>query len=363
MHFYFYKLKMKGELFVGKQMSKGIAFLILSVMIFFISTDSIIGAEENDPPQTGLEIRNDGSWTTHEEELEFLQELEEKSDVVKVEVYGETAEGRPMHLVKVGKNAHASNEEIAAGRTMLIVGTFHGNEPSGREMALQTMRDLAYTNDENMLELMDQATILFLPTVNPDGREANRRRNGDNYDINRDGVRLITPEGQTLARIHNEYQPDLILDAHERMSGPNLSVLGNKNRMVDADLISLNDELIEEYMFKDLGDAGFEYSYYPSSDASLPTHTRSVSGFRHSIGILTEGSWLDEPLERVDAQLVSVQAILRFYHEKFEEVGEVVEQSRVNQQKRGADALEPFYLEGSVDIEEGDIDPLKILDP
>ncbi len=344
-------------------MQKLMSFLVLGLFVFFMSADSFVGAEEVDPPQTGLEIRNDGSWTTHQEELDFLKDLEGKSDLVKVEEYGTSAEGRPMHLVKVGKNARESDEDIAAGRTLFIVGTFHGNEPSGREMALQTMRDLAFSDDPEMIELMEKSTILFLPTVNPDGREANRRRNGDNYDINRDGVRLITPEAQTLARIHNKYQPDLILDAHERMGGPNMSVLGNKNRMVDPDLIALNDELIEDYMFEDLKEAGFESTYYPSSDAALPTNTRGVSGFRHSIGILTEGSWLDEPLERVDAQLVSVRAILRFYHENFEEVGNVIEQSRVNHQVRGAAAEEPFYLEGSVDIEVEEIDELKILDP
>ncbi len=233
-------------------MQKLMSFLVLGLFVFFMSADSFVGAEEVDPPQTGLEIRNDGSWTTHQEELDFLKDLEGKSDLVKVEEYGTSAEGRPMHLVKVGKNARESDEDIAAGRTLFIVGTFHGNEPSGREMALQTMRDLAFSDDPEMIELMEKSTILFLPTVNPDGREANRRRNGDNYDINRDGVRLITPEAQTLARIHNKYQPDLILDAHERMGGPNMSVLGNKNRMVDPDLIALNDELIEDYMFEDL---------------------------------------------------------------------------------------------------------------
>lgn len=321
------------------------SFLIL-LFVFSISITGNAATQDNEWPKTGLEIRNDGSWTTHQEELDFLKELSEKSERVDYEIYGTTAEGRPMHLVKVGFPVPGTNEEIADGRSILIKGTFHGNEPSGREMSLQTIRNLAFTDDPNMIELMEKSTILFLPTLNPDGREANRRRNDDNYDINRDAVRLITPEGQTLARITNEFQPEIILDAHERMSGPNMSLLGNQNRMIDPDLRALNDELIDDYMFVDLGNEGFEYTYYPSSATAYPTNSRGVSGFRHSIGILTEASWLDEPLDRVAAQMVSVNAILRFYHERFDEVGEVVANSRINHQNRGAAAKEPFYLEG-----------------
>jgi len=44
--------------------------------------------------------------------------------------YGESAEGRPMHLVKVGYPEPKA--DVANGRNIFIVGTFHGNEPSVR---------------------------------------------------------------------------------------------------------------------------------------------------------------------------------------------------------------------------------------
>src|SRR5699024_4968413 len=113
-------------------------------------------AQDNEAPKTGLEIRNDGSWTTHQEELDFLEELSEKSERMVYEVYGKSAEDRPMHLVKVGYPEPRSNQEITDGRTILIEGTFHGNEPSGREMALKTMRDLAFTEDPEMKDLLEK---------------------------------------------------------------------------------------------------------------------------------------------------------------------------------------------------------------
>src|SRR5699024_5655340 len=136
--------------------------------------------------------------------------------------------------------------------------------------------------------------ILFIPTMNPDGREANVRRNIDDFDLNRDHLMLKTPEVQTLASVQEEFKPDIILDAHERMSGPNMSLLGNLNLNVDTDLRELNVDLFEDFMFPDLENAGFTVDYYPPG--ARPTNTRSMSGLRHSIGILTEASWTDEPL-------------------------------------------------------------------
>jgi len=38
----------------------------------FVSFNDPSAAKEDDKLKTGLEIRNDGSWTTHQEELDFL---------------------------------------------------------------------------------------------------------------------------------------------------------------------------------------------------------------------------------------------------------------------------------------------------
>lgn len=328
-----------------KQIRFSISVLFVMLAVFIITGTA--SAQNDEPPQTGLEIRNDGSWTTHEEELKFLEELTEKSDRVEYKVYGHSAEGLPMHLVKVGYPRPGSDEEVAEGRNIFIMGTIHGNEPSGREMSLKLMRDLAYTEDPEMLELLEKSTILFLPTANPDGREANRRRVEGDIDPNRDAITLKTPEHQVIAGIQNEFQPDIVLDAHERISGPNISVLGNLNLNVDEDLQQLNYDLIDNYMFPDLEEGGFTYDYYPPG--AIPTNVRSMSGLRHSIGILTEGSWTDEPLVRVDGQMQAAESILRFYSERFDDIGRVVSESRTNKANAGREG-EPFYLGGRVGV-------------
>src|SRR5699024_7746255 len=128
------------------------------------------------------------------------------------------------------------------------------------------------------------------------------------------------PEGQTIAKIQNDFQPDIVLDAHERMSGANISLLGNLNLNVDEELQELNETLIDDYMFEDLEEAGFTYDRYPPG--AMPTNTRSMSGLRHSIGILSEASWTDEPLTRVAGQMEAANSIVNFYAERFDDIGE-----------------------------------------
>src|SRR5699024_9895639 len=120
-----------------------------------------------------------------------------------------------IYLVRV-TDGPKTDEEIQEGRKIFVMGTPHGNEPAGRESALEFIRDLAFADDPEMLELLSKGTILFTPTSNPDGREANTRGNADGLDNNRDNLNLTSPEGQTLARTLNYFEPEITLDLHER---------------------------------------------------------------------------------------------------------------------------------------------------
>src|SRR5690606_37346364 len=138
-----------------------------------------------EPPTTGFEDRNGESPTTHEEELAFLEELATKAERVTYSQIGSSVEGRPIHVVRVGYPEPPSDEEIAAGRNILIMGTPHGNEQAEREMTLKLMLDLAFTEEPELLDFLSEATVLFVPTPNPDGWEANTRGHAWGVDNNR----------------------------------------------------------------------------------------------------------------------------------------------------------------------------------
>ncbi|GIO23447.1 M14 family zinc carboxypeptidase [Oceanobacillus sp. J11TS1] len=316
------------------------------------------GSAEGDLPTTGFEETNGERWTTFEEEQLFLQELDKLSERITYKQIGESVEGRPLHLAKIAYPSPPSDESIETGRSILIMGTQHGNEPSGREMALKVMRDLAFTEDPEILEMLSKSTVLIIPTVNPDGREADRRISSEGVDLNRDQLELKTPEGQIIASVLNQYQPDLTLDAHERIEGPNVSLLGPTSLNVYDGILALNDELITDFMVPDIEEAGLTTGPYPGTGA--PRTVRNIIGLRHGLGILVETTWVDDFATRVEGQMAAVESVFRFYQERFVEIGEVVEEARVQKEEAGRNQSEPYYLNGSA----GD-DPSKsdILDP
>ena len=317
-------------------------------------------------PTTGFEDREGDGWTTLTEEAAFLEELADKSERVTYSQAGWSVEGHPIHLVRVGYPAPPSDADIAAGRNILIMGTPHGNEPAGREMTLKLMRDLAFTEDPELLEQMSDATILFVPTPNPDGRKANTRGNAWGADNNRDHLNLNTPEGQTVAKIMNQFRPDITVDAHERPSGsnPDIEFLWPRNLNVDDELRDLNTEMVQDYVRPDVEAAGFSTGLYGSpggSGSGDERILRNTSGLRHGLGLLTESAGRETPTARVDMQMHAAESVLRFYRERFDDIETVVTEAPQRKQAAGANQ-EAFYLEGTHGWDPSEYPPIE-LDP
>ena len=260
-----------------------------------------------DPPQTGFEERAGASWTTHEEELAFLAAVDAGSPYAAVEVIGTTLEDRPLHLVRIGAPlprtaAQARNEPVE-----LHICTQHGNEPAGREACLMVLRDLAFSDDPAVLAQLRSQTTLFIPTANPDGREANSRGNSENVDINRDHLNLGSLEAQAMARVIRDWQPDISIDHHEY--GPGTPVLYDdevlylwpRNLNVDEQVHDLGVEFSKDVLAPCLAEKDFTSDEY-GIDAAVGTDLqqtagggdegilRNAAGLRHAVGILVESA-------------------------------------------------------------------------
>ena len=57
--------------------------------------------------------------------------------------------------------------------------------------------------------------MVILPTQNPDGREADTRRNDYGFDMNRDGFARTQPEIDGRTELLRRYPPLLFADSHE----------------------------------------------------------------------------------------------------------------------------------------------------
>ena len=141
----------------------------------------------------------------HELQPLFVKHAANKAFIVKK--VGASIEGRALNLISIG-----------SGKTnVLLWSQMHGNEPTATQAIFDILNFLA-SNDfqEEKKEILENLTIHFLPMLNPDGAERFQRRNLLGVDINRDAVRLQSPESKTLKHVRDSLNADFGFNLHDQ---------------------------------------------------------------------------------------------------------------------------------------------------
>lgn len=322
--------------------------------------------------RTGFEKSDARRWTTLQEEHAFLRQLDRQSRRVVVSQVGTTIEGRPLQLVQVGHPRPAPPRRAARGSVIFFVCSQHGNEPAPREACLQLARDLAFTHNPVWVRLLRRTTVLFM-TANPDGRAADTRGNAKGIDINRDYLRLQTPEARAITRVMNRWNPDVVEDMHEYGGDPEvydaaLTHLWPRNRNVDQQVYRQSKGLNNHYAAPEVEALGYDTGIYgllyhngeafaQVSGDEQARKLRNYVGMRHSVGMLTESNVNPvTPREaqdkqtlrkrRVNVQYVASTGTLQFILERRRRIDHVTERAADRAAARGGTPQQVIYFAG-----------------
>ncbi|UCF71596.1 MAG: T9SS type A sorting domain-containing protein [candidate division WOR-3 bacterium] len=105
-------------------------------------------------------------------------------NICRLDTIGLSVQGRAIWAMRVTNNLQIEEDEPE----IRLAGNIHGDEHIGTEITLYFLRYLLtnYATNAQVQALIDSNEIWILPTLNPDGKVANTRRNANNVDLNRD---------------------------------------------------------------------------------------------------------------------------------------------------------------------------------
>jgi len=128
--------------------------------------------------------------------------------LVRVESAGTSAQGRAILAAAVTSPGRDDDKQH-----VLIVAGQHGNEESGRMVALAT---LDYLASRAGAETRRHQKVVVLPCVNPDGAAIDGHNTPTNVAPNLDHADsgATSPEGLAVERVANALSPELFVDMH-----------------------------------------------------------------------------------------------------------------------------------------------------
>ncbi len=124
-----------------------------------------------------------------------------------VQTVGQSIEGRKLSLISIG-----------SGKIDIFLWSqMHGDEPTATQAIFDILNflDADDFRDEKQA-ILKSCTLHFLPMLNPDGAEIFQRRNRLGVDINRDALRLQSPESRTLKKIRDSLDADFGFNLHDQ---------------------------------------------------------------------------------------------------------------------------------------------------
>ncbi len=187
-------------------MKSKILILVLAISITGWMSAQDITSSLYETYETYKESSLDKRRIKHHQLQPLLNSLK-NTDGFTVRQVGSSIEGRSLSLISIG----------SGDTDVFLWSQMHGNEPT----ATQAIFDICnFLKSEDFVTekeaILSNLTVHFLPMLNPDGAERFQRRNLLGVDINRDALRLQSPESQTLKRVRDSLDADFGFNLHDQ---------------------------------------------------------------------------------------------------------------------------------------------------
>jgi hypothetical protein len=343
----------------------------------------LLQGQSQTKPVTMAESSGFTSTSNYSDVQSFISQLKSLAPkVLRVETMAMSVEGRVVPLLIFGDPLPKSTTKLKADPRIIIYiqANIHAGEVEGKEASLMLARDLATGLRKDVLK---QAIVLICPNFNPDGNEAistdNRihqngpkngvgvRYNGQMLDLNRDAIKLESPELQgLLGKVLLAWDPDIMVDLHTTNGSYHdepvtftwmMNPAGDRsliNYMRDKMMPQVSATLKEKYKVMNCFYGEFVDQRDPSkgwiSYASEPRYIVNYIGLRNRLSILNENYVYADFKTRVMGCYHLLHSILDYAISHSNEIQELLKTADANTVTRGLNpsAKDSFPVEYTV---------------
>lgn len=292
----------------------------------------------NEKLRTACEASDFQRYCTHQEMMDYLENVVAGSQDMLLSTYGKSVQGREL-VYAVFSRPMANNpfEAMTSGKPIVVLDAgVHGNERVLRESNLILIRELAKKGTK-MNALLDHLVVIMAPCLNPDGTEQDQRGNSNHQDINRDYIKLDEPETQGyVSNLLHTWHPHVQIGGHNvSYRFYNMLYLAPTNAAADPELSKICDEEIFPLIDSNLEAAGYTSFYYSDGNeerweagSPSPNIFRNYGGISNYISIVFESPRGQSLEDGVRSGIISYKSILEYCSENHEKVMNVVNSAR-----------------------------------
>lgn len=312
---------------------------VLALLVLAVSSTAY-SQTDSDTLLTIPEKNNYEATSKYTEVVELSKAIAKTSPKVRYLEFGRTVEGRTLPLMILSDPPVKTPEEAAKTGKVIVFSfaNIHAGEVDGKEAMLMLARELATSKSSTLLK---QCVFMVAPIFNADGNERfdvkNRRtqngpkqgmgirENAEGFDLNRDFVKLETPEVRSLVKLMDQWNPHIIIDCHTTNGSYHRHTITydcTKHPAADAALVKFCvDKMMPDVSKRLDTKGGWKSFYYGNFNRDRtqwetygmqPRFSTQYCALRNRIGILSESYSYASFKDRIFATKDFVHSILEF---------------------------------------------------
>ncbi|WP_296619635.1 M14 family metallopeptidase [Marivirga sp.] len=279
-------------------MKRYLFFILFVLSSFFLNAQELI---------TAFEKSNGTETATYQEGMGFYKKLAQKFPQIDMREMGKTDSGEPLHLAVFNKDEKFRFSELKeSGKPILFINNgIHPGESDGVDASMMMLRNWAQNISQH--SFLDSVIVAVIPFYNIGGA-LNRnsttrtnqtgpesygfRGNAQNYDLNRDFIKMDSKNAFAFAEIFHQLDPDVFIDTHVTNGSDHqhvVTVLSTQHNKLGGKLGKYLEEEFEPLIFEKMEEKGRNPIEYVNVHGTTPEEgwTQFWDAPRYSTGYAT----------------------------------------------------------------------------